>query len=120
LAYTLPCQEEEAFPYRRPITSLIRLFLVRLVLRMSPEHQNAFIAVFDKNSTTIPGSFPQIYGPKVIARPADLSSGEYSMFGTLMPMYVMTDAKWTDPSAKDEWMALAVASKRLWNVRVKK
>jgi hypothetical protein len=114
LDYPRPSLQADVYPFRAPITALTRLFLTDLVLHMTPEHRSAFAEQL--SGWSMPSSFPSVYAPKVIAHPADLSPGEYGMVGTCMPVYFMTSAAWADKRVEDEWLALALAQKRLWNV----
>jgi hypothetical protein len=64
-----------------------------------------------------PSHMAAIYGPKVVARPADLSSGEYETIAQLLPMVLMEVymAKSGGGGEMDRWMNLSTVYRTLWN-----
>lgn len=67
----------------------------------------------------LPSSFPQLYAPKVLSRPAELSPGEYEMILTVFPIWTMRNDAITGSMSEDlkgAWLHLCVIQKKLWNV----
>lgn len=87
LQYTRVPEKHKDRKYLLPLLNISRLFLVNIVASMADdtEPREQFSQFFD--GVESPSDWPQFYGPKVIARPADLSPGEYEMIPHLLSVY---------------------------------
>ncbi|RDB23906.1 hypothetical protein Hypma_009006 [Hypsizygus marmoreus] len=109
-SYTRLPPQHDKFPFRTPLTLATRLFYIDLVASLSARtllHFESRLA-----QVHLPSQVPRIYGPKVVARPGDLSPGEYQTLGHLY-IAVLFDQKLRVDF--ERWAALAGAIKKLWN-----
>ncbi|KAJ7636241.1 hypothetical protein FB45DRAFT_1024367 [Roridomyces roridus] len=135
LQYTRAIQESEKFKYRLPILTACRLFLIDYVstLTNSDPQRKEFEDWFA--GMQLPASFCEMYGPKIVGSPADLSPGEYAMLAQTMPMWVVPkmdeeeEEKEGEGEGEDEeregdkdepagrrWVWLALALRRAYGV----
>jgi hypothetical protein len=123
LSFSREVMESAVYPYRHPLDSITRIFLIHLISHMSPEQREDFSNRLKDASTHFPSNYCQLYGPKFVARPGQLSPGEYEQLVQLMPMYVTPGPRdgtsWAVEEVKDRWIALCVAQERLYGVRKK-
>lgn len=106
--------------YAPALRRICRLFLIDRVARIALDETKSaeFLTLFA--GCQFPPSFPQLYGPKILAQPGNLSPGEYEMIIQIGPMWSIEEGESTssedpsDPVGKG-WIHLGVASKMLWN-----
>ncbi|KAJ6488961.1 hypothetical protein C8R45DRAFT_780146, partial [Mycena sanguinolenta] len=93
LQYTRVIEHSDVFQYRLPLITTTRLFLVSYVSALDPAERQKYLDWFDKwfPFKDAPKDFCEIHGPKIVARPADLSPGEYTTLARTMPFRVMMD-----------------------------
>ncbi|KAJ7025378.1 hypothetical protein C8F04DRAFT_137923 [Mycena alexandri] len=131
--YKQRIQDSDKFKYRLPIITACRLLLIDYVSALDEARRQKYEKFF--TTMEVPTSWCAIYGPKIVARPADLSPGEYDMLSTVMPMWVMPEIesakaekkKQMEKDAAEEnaaeesegmqWVWLAVLMKRVYNVK---
>ncbi|KAF9475548.1 hypothetical protein BDN70DRAFT_864791 [Pholiota conissans] len=105
----------ETKKYRLPIIFIARLFLNDLVGGLSLEAKETLSGYI--NVINMPSSHAKLYGPKVMARPADLSPGEYISFIASAPIVTMQDygtCKFSK-ECQERWKNLATAKLFLWD-----
>lgn len=110
-------KDANAHPYRHTIVSITRLLLTDLVTHLSPAVRDALAVAID--TLIVPSSYLALYGPKIVAQPADLSPGEYLMIATVFPIFLIMGpaAGSVDDVARHRWVALSVACKTLWKLK---
>jgi hypothetical protein len=115
LALARTLKDAAKFPFRTPIAALTRLFLVDALADMSAAEQHQIAAGVEE--LQYPSHMAAIYGPKVVARPADLSPGEYETIAQLLPMVLMEVymAKSGGGGEMDRWMNLSTVYRTLWS-----
>jgi hypothetical protein len=87
-----------------------------LVATMSPEQLDMLVKVFKE--ALLPSAMPQLYGPKMVARPGDLSPGEYEMLEQMLVAYSFGAFGFiNEVGGKDRWISLALAMKTLFNIQ---
>ncbi|KAK0501527.1 hypothetical protein EDD18DRAFT_1143108 [Armillaria luteobubalina] len=101
--------------YRLPLVLMARLFLNDLVGKLSPEAKETlagYISVIN-----MPSGHAKLYGPKIMGRPADLSSGEYVSFVASAPIITMQEYGTCSFSkeCQERWRNLATAKLFLWD-----
>jgi hypothetical protein len=115
LALARAPKDAAKFPFRTPLAALTRLFLVDALANMSAAEQHQIAAGVEE--LQYPSHMAVIYGPKVVARPADLSPGEYETIAQLLPMVLMEVymAKSAGGGEMDRWMNLSTVYRTLWS-----
>jgi hypothetical protein len=115
LALTRAPKDATKFPFRTPIAALTRLFLVNALADMSAAEQHQIAAGVEE--LVYPSHMAAIYGPKVVARAADLSPGEYETIAQLLPMVLMEVymAKSAGGGEMDRWVNLSTVFRALWS-----
>ncbi|KAJ6488956.1 hypothetical protein C8R45DRAFT_827101 [Mycena sanguinolenta] len=131
LQYARAIEDSDKFKYRLPILTASRLFLISFVSALDTEQRQKYEEWFA--GMQLPMDFCEMYGPKIVGRPADLSPGEYAMLAQTMPVWVMSEIEKAEERAKtaveggapgqDEveqidgmrWIWLAVALKRTYS-----
>ncbi|KAF7974031.1 hypothetical protein HWV62_13555 [Athelia sp. TMB] len=108
--YTYIPIQSDMNPVHRILLSLSRLYFIHEMSYCSDEDQRRLVA--QCASLQIPSSYPQLYGPKIVARPADLSDGEYDMLLSTMPMYFVGDEERLS-RGEETWFPLCAVSKGL-------
>jgi len=135
LRYKRAVQDSDEFKYRLPILTACRLLLVDYISALDEAHRQEFEGFFAKLS--VPTSYCELYGPKIVGRPADLSSGEYSIISQLMPMWMVGEMEKAKATKKKEevgkdaveentgaqnegmqWVHLAVLSNTVYNAKL--
>ncbi|KAF9475549.1 hypothetical protein BDN70DRAFT_883605 [Pholiota conissans] len=113
--YKREIPDQKTKKYRLPLVYMARLFLNDLVGGLSEEATEAFLDRF--KAVHMPSAFAQLYGPKLLARPADLSSGEYGSFMSFAPIFTIQGigAYHLNEQTKKRWLNLANAGKYLWD-----
>ncbi|KAE9407198.1 hypothetical protein BT96DRAFT_971424 [Gymnopus androsaceus JB14] len=110
-----PLHDQKTF--RKPTILMARILLNYTIGNvLSADEKTALGKAIDL--MILPSSFPQLYAPKVLSRPADLSPGEYEMLLTVFPMWTMADTTITASMSEDlkgAWLHLCVVQKKLWN-----
>lgn len=104
----------EKHVFRKPLMLMGRLLLnysIPVVLADEKTALTEYIA-----STSSPPSFPQLYAPKIIARPAKLSSGEYEMLTQILATVLGAVAPSSSEDLRGAWWDLMIAQKKLYNV----
>jgi hypothetical protein len=100
--------------YRIPLILISRLFLMHLVSTLSPSNLNALANKIGE--IQMPSHVPRLFGPKVVARPRDLSPGEYETFMHAgMPLLALDKSIGLDEAGIGRWLHLYVAQEKLWN-----
>ncbi|KAJ7200012.1 hypothetical protein GGX14DRAFT_661037 [Mycena pura] len=89
LRYTRPIQDSDSFKYRLPIVTACRLLLIDYVSTLDDARRDEYEKFFA--GMRLPPSWCEMYGPKIVGRPADLSPGEYAMLAEVMPVWVMPE-----------------------------
>ncbi|KAJ7440813.1 hypothetical protein B0H11DRAFT_2292742 [Mycena galericulata] len=132
LRYTRAIEDSDKFKYRLPIVTACRLLLIDYVSALDDARRLAYEQFFA--SMELPTSFCEMYGPKIVGRPADLSPGEYAMLAQVMPIWVMPEiekakagkeevgTEAADENAGEEnagmqWVWLAVMLRRVYSAR---
>jgi hypothetical protein len=69
------------------------------------------------NEMQLPSHIPQLYGPKMVARPGDLSPGEYETLGMILVAYSFGALGINEVGGQDRWISLALAMKTLFNIQ---
>jgi hypothetical protein len=96
----------------KAIVSIIRLYLLYEISHYSPGDAEALAKTLD--SAEIPfGDFPRLHGSKTVARPGDLSPGEYGMLVEILPIYLMEKDPDLGEEAMDKWCRLLVVQNGL-------
>ncbi|KAJ7760154.1 hypothetical protein DFH07DRAFT_1023261 [Mycena maculata] len=91
LRYNRATKDSDKFTYRLPIVTACRLLLIDYVSVLDKARRREYVQFFAE--LTLPTSFCEMYGPKIIGRPADLSPGEYAM---------LTQVEWAKAQKKEE------------------
>ncbi|KAJ7784413.1 hypothetical protein B0H16DRAFT_1681817 [Mycena metata] len=100
LHYKQRIHNSDKFKYRLPLLTACRLILIDYVTsKLDSEARRKQYEAFFKE-LMMPTHHCELYGPKIVARPADLSSGEYESLGSLMQMFEILGME--DPEAKKE------------------
>lgn len=100
--------------YRTPLMLISRLFLMHLVATL-PAHNLKALAN-KAGDIQMPSHVPRVFGPKLVARPADLSPGEYdTLMRVCVPLLFLDDSIGLDEAEKEKWLRLCLARKELWN-----
>ena len=95
----------------KAIVSIIRLYLLYEMSHYSLGDAEALAKSLD--SAEIPfGDFPRLQGSKTVARPGDLSPGEYRMLLQILPIYFNKDLDHGE-QAMDKWCHLLVVEEGL-------
>lgn len=105
----LPIQEDMN-PLQHALLSFSRLFLIHELSYSSDEDKTRLVEQCD--AMKFPSTWPQLYGPKIVARPADLSDGEYDMLLSTMPVYFVGDEERLF-RGEETWFPLCAVSKGL-------
>ncbi|KAJ7059278.1 hypothetical protein C8F01DRAFT_1026621 [Mycena amicta] len=87
LHYKHAIQDSDKFKYRLPLVTASRLLLIDYLSALDDTGRLEYETFFAE--LTLPTSYCEMYGPKIAGRPADLSPGEYTMLGQVMPMWVI-------------------------------
>jgi len=99
---------QELPPLKRTLIRIIRLYFLHDIAHLSSQVEaDALVEFFA--GCQLPSSFPQLFGPKIVARPGDLSPGEYGMIVKILPIRYMPQSKEGEPEKQrsDRWMNLA-------------
>jgi len=99
---------QELPPLKRTLIRIIRLYFLHDIAHLSSQAEaDALVEFFA--GCQLPSSFPQLFGPKIVARPGDLSPGEYGMIVKILPIRYMPQSKEGEPEKQrsDRWMNLA-------------
>ncbi|KAJ6454482.1 hypothetical protein C8R47DRAFT_1167117 [Mycena vitilis] len=137
LRYSRAVEGSEQFKYRLPIVTACRLLLVDYVATLDDAGRARYTEFFA--GMQLPMDFCEMYGPKFVARPADLSPGEYAMLAQTMAMRAfgeMASAKKDekepgmeeneeeleknspgDKEGSERWVWLAVMLKKVYSVK---
>jgi hypothetical protein len=107
LQYSGKIENDSAYPYRRSIISLTRLFLVFLAEKLSAEQKTELSSALA--SVVTPSFMAEINSHKILSRPADLSAAEYHTLSTLMPM-VLIEKSLQGLGLNEPFIALSVAA----------
>ncbi|KAJ7440816.1 hypothetical protein B0H11DRAFT_2292744 [Mycena galericulata] len=99
LRYKRAIEDSDKFPYRLPIITASRLLLIDYVSALDDAQRQAYERFFSE--ITVPTCFCEMYGPKIVGRPADLSPGEYAMLAQVMQMWV-PQMEWAKARKKKE------------------
>ena len=92
------------------------MFFMDLVAQLDDEALGIFASNLSK--TQVPSGWPQLFGPKVVSRPGELSPGEYSMLMQMMPIWLIGGTLASlDETTKDQMMGLSVMNQKLWSLR---
>ncbi|KAK2463533.1 hypothetical protein APHAL10511_004284 [Amanita phalloides] len=109
------------YPYRSTLMLAARTGLVHLMLQLSVDERTTLAGRI--NAATIPATWTRLFGPKIVTRPGDLAPGEYEVFATLAPAFLLHGKRdELKPIAelsmkyKDFWVMLSEAYKALWDV----
>jgi len=105
-------QHHDKAPFRTPLILATRLLFMDLIASMSPEDLTKFAKSLE---TASPSQWPQLYGPKMAARPGDLSPGEYEMLSQVLLIYTLEDPR--AKLDKDRWISLALSMKKLFGIQ---
>lgn len=97
-----------------------RIGLLQLISQLSTDER---VALAERiNRAKIPAKWTRLFGPKVVARPENLSPGEYEVFATLAPAFLLHGTRdELSPIAKLSmedrgfWVTLSEAFKELWD-----
>ncbi|KAJ6454479.1 hypothetical protein C8R47DRAFT_1167108 [Mycena vitilis] len=115
LRYTRAVEASDEFKYRLPIITACRLLLVDYIATLDEAGREKFSTFFGE--VQMATSFCEMYGPKILGRPADLSPGEYAMIAQWTPIWVLEMA-WTPDETEEQaveekagmqWLGLGVA-----------
>ncbi|KAJ7240141.1 hypothetical protein B0H12DRAFT_57534 [Mycena haematopus] len=91
LHYKRAIEDSDKYPYRLPIITACRVLLIDYISGLDVAQRQEYENFLGE--VTIPTSYCEMYGPKIVGRPADLSPGEYTMLAqVLMPMWISSDA----------------------------
>jgi acetyl esterase/lipase len=96
-----------------------RTGLIQLISQLSTEER---VVLAERiNRAKIPAKWTRLFGPKVMARPENLAPGEYEVFATLAPAFLLHGTRdELRPIAKlsmedkEFWVTLSEAFKELW------
>lgn len=119
--YPYKPKDSSKFIYRLPLIHLCRLFLTDLVTNLSSEGKDKLSRFL--LGAQFPSGWPQPYGPKVVARPADLSPGEYEMLPQMIGVFAIGSDDSDlgdydfDEERKNRWVNLKIAMDGLWNLK---
>ncbi|KAJ7159054.1 hypothetical protein C8R43DRAFT_358418 [Mycena crocata] len=131
LRYTRAIKDSDEFKYRLPIITACRLLLIDSISTLDETELQRYSESF--SSMRIPASWCEMYGPKIVGQPADLSPGEHEMVSQVMPilgtMSEMEHAKaerreaveseGTDVGEQEElqWISLGLVSKKAYSAK---
>ncbi|EAU91850.1 hypothetical protein CC1G_04617 [Coprinopsis cinerea okayama7 len=105
------------YPFRLPIILITRRFLSSMFHPPLPPALERIPDMLCRMGREIvaPNYYPRMHGPKIIRKPADLSSGEYGTILDWMPVALLEHGiKGEVKEWGDRWIALATAEKLLW------
>lgn len=95
-------------PLKKTIIPIIRLYLLYDIAHKAPAELDATKKKIE--SLQMPSDYAQLDASKILARPGDLSPGEYAMLLTMSPVLFagLLEEVMTDEHAlpADKWMAL--------------
>src|SRR5258708_518569 len=75
------------YPYRSTLMLAARTGLIQLMSQLSTEER---ISLGERiNRAKIPAKWTRLFGPKIVARPRNLAPGEYEVFATLAPAFLL-------------------------------
>ena len=94
-----------------PLVLATRILFMDLIATLPSEMLDMMVKRF--NEVHLLSEMPQLYGPKMVARPGDLSPGEYEMLGTVLGLYAFEGL---EIGEKDRWTSLTLAMNTLFNV----
>jgi hypothetical protein len=76
-------------PLSRSLTSIIRLYLIDDIAHLSSKAEaDKLIKFFGE--CQLPSFWPQLFGPKIVSRPGELSPGEYETIHLVLPLHYMS------------------------------
>ncbi|KAF9068894.1 hypothetical protein BDP27DRAFT_764420 [Rhodocollybia butyracea] len=99
--------------FRKPLMLIARLLFSYSIAVLPADEKTALTKYIA--STDFPSSFPQLYAPKVVARPAKLSSGEYETLTQILGNVLDALAPSLSEDLRGAWRNLMVGQKRLYN-----
>jgi hypothetical protein len=97
-------------PIGKAIMSIICLYLLHKISHYSPSDSEA-LAKFLRTAQ-LPPSFPQLHGSKIVARPGNLSPGEYDMLLQVLPVHFISGQD-GGKEVMDKWYSLTAVWKGL-------
>ncbi|KAJ7672400.1 hypothetical protein DFH06DRAFT_1467864 [Mycena polygramma] len=100
LRYTRAVEKSDEFKYRLPIVTACRLLLVDYIATLDEAGREKYSTFFGE--LQMPTSFCEMYGPKILGRPADLSPGEYAMIAQWMHAWAITGIQAPPGERKDQ------------------
>lgn len=108
------------YPYRLTLMLAARAALIQIMSQRPTWIRTSFASRVDR-AAEIPAKWTRLFGPKIMARPESLSPGEYEVFATLAPVFLIEGKKGdVSPLCKlsmeemDFWVMLSEAFKELW------
>ncbi|KAJ7240144.1 hypothetical protein B0H12DRAFT_1237408 [Mycena haematopus] len=119
LHYNRAVEDSAKYPYRLPIVTACRVLLIDYISALDAAQRQEYEKFLD--SMQGPMDYCELYGPKIVGRPADLSPGEYAMLVQVMPAWIVprqmakAPEKGENPDAGREWVWLAVVSRRAYS-----
>ncbi|KAJ7159059.1 hypothetical protein C8R43DRAFT_358549 [Mycena crocata] len=135
LRYARAIQDSDEFKYRLPIVAACRLLLIDYISTLDETDRKRYEEFF--TSMELPMDCCEMYGPKIVGRPADLSPGEYAMISQVMPMWIISQIGTVKAERKEQmgeeavegdveerkkgmqWVWLAVMSKKAYSAKSK-
>ncbi|KAJ7672405.1 hypothetical protein DFH06DRAFT_1467869 [Mycena polygramma] len=99
LRYARAVEGSDQFKYRLPIVTACRLLLVDYVATLDDAGRERYTEFFA--GMRLPTSWCEMYGPKIVGRPADLSPGEYAMLAQTMMIWVFSEMERTKEEEKE-------------------
>ncbi|KAJ7784416.1 hypothetical protein B0H16DRAFT_1296474 [Mycena metata] len=109
LHYKRAIRDSDKFNYRLPLITACRLLLIDYVSTLDEAGRQEYEKFFA--GMQFPPSWCEMYGPKIVARPADLSPGEYDMLVTSMPIFAMGEMESVKAKKKKQMEKEAVEKK---------
>ena len=108
------------YPYRSTLMLAARIGLIQLISQLSIRERIDLAERIIR--AKIPAKWTRLFGPKIVARPENLSPGEYEVFATLAPAFLLHGTRdelcpIAKLSMEDKgfWVTLSEAFKELWD-----
>lgn len=97
-------------PYALPLINITRLYLIEMVGGMDDTERDLLLKYF--HDLKMPPFFPQVWGPKLVFRPADLSPGEYEWAPQWIGIFNVQGREVPNDEEHAKWMNLATVMKK--------
>ncbi|KAE9399764.1 hypothetical protein BT96DRAFT_820148 [Gymnopus androsaceus JB14] len=115
-SYHLLPADQASRPFRLPLILICRRFLSEMLRPLTDEARKIledYVTICGQNP---PSPYSKVYGPKIMWKPADVSTEEYNFWMTIAPIVASQDYKVCQfPEWTERWRALATCRVFLWD-----